>query len=213
MPRENAPMQPTHGPDRDFWQQRFAQRQTPWDRGTPGPQLARWLADGTLSAGLRVAVPGCGSGHDVLALARAGCDVVAIDYAEAAVALTRERLAAAGTRAAVVQADVLTWQPATPLEAVYEQTCWCALHPDHWLPYAHQLQRWLQPGGRLLLLAMQCLRAGAAAGRIEGPPYHMDIQMVRALLPATHWLWPAPPYSTVPHPAGWTELAIVLTRR
>jgi methyl halide transferase len=211
-------MKLAHGPDRDFWQQRFAQRQTPWDRGAPGPQLARWLADGSLVPGQRVAVPGCGSGHDVLALARAGCDVVAIDYAEAALALTRERLAASGegldsVRAELVQADVLAWQPAAPLDAVYEQTCWCALHPDHWLVYAQQLQRWLRPGGRLLMLAMQCQRAGAATGRIEGPPYHMDIQMLRALLPATRWLWPAPPYLAVPHPAGWTELPIVLTRR
>ena len=200
------------GPNRDFWQQRFAKAQTPWDRGAPGPQLERWIADGTLAPGLRIAVPGCGSGHDVLALA-AACAVTAIDYAEAAVALTRERLAAAGLRANVVQADVLAWQPAATLDAVYEQTCWCALHPDHWQAYAQQLQRWLRPGGRLLLMAMQCRRDGAEEGRIEGPPYHMDINAVRALLPASHWDWPAPPYARVPHPVGWTELAMVLTRR
>ena len=201
------------GPDRNFWQQRFAQQQTPWDRAAPGPQIERWLADGTLASGQRIAVPGCGSGHDALALAAAACVVTAIDYAEAAVALTRERLAAAHAGADVVQADVLAWLPAAPLDAVYEQTCWCALHPDHWPAYAQQLQRWLRPGGRLLLLAMQCLRAGAAEGRIEGPPYHMDIHMLRALLPPMQWDWPAPPYERVPHPVGWTELAIVLTRR
>ena len=201
------------GPDRDFWQERFAKAQTPWDRGAPGPQIKRWIADGTLPPGLRIAVPGCGSGHDALAMAAAGCVVTAIDYAEAAVTLTRERLAAAGANADVVQADVLAWRPAAPLDAVYEQTCWCALYPDHWSAYAQQLQRWLRPGGRLLLLAMQCQRAGAAEGRIEGPPYHMDIHMLRALLPSTQWDWPAPPYERVPHPIGWTELAIVLTRR
>ena len=201
------------GPDRDFWQQRFERQQTPWDRGGASPQLARWWADGTLAAGQRVAVPGCGSGHDVLALARGGCAITAIDYADAAVTLTRERLAAAGAAAAVEQADVLAWQPAAPLDAVFEQTCWCALHPDQWAAYAQQLQGWLRPGGRLLLLAMQCLRPGAAEGRIEGPPYHMDINLLRALLPAAQWAWPAPPYERVPHPAGWTELAIVLTRR
>lgn len=201
------------GPDRDFWQQRFAQRQTPWDRGAPGPQLRRWIDEGVIAPGQRVAVPGCGSGHDVLALARAGCGVTAIDYAEAAVALTRERLAGASAAAEVVQADVLQWRPAAPLDAVYEQTCWCALHPDHWAAYAAQLHAWLAPGGALLLLAMQCRRDGAAEGRIEGPPYHMDIHAVRALLPSERWAWPAPPYTPVPHPAGWTELALVLRRR
>jgi methyl halide transferase len=200
------------GPDRDFWQQRFAQKQTPWDRGAPGPQLTRWIDQGVIARGQRIAVPGCGSGHDALALARAGCEVSAIDYADAAVALTQQRLRAQSLHADVVQADVLGWQPAAPLDAVYEQTCWCALHPDHWAAYAARLQRWLRPGGTLLLLAMQCRRDGAAQGRIEGPPYHMDINAVRALLPSDLWQWPAPPYPAVPHPAGWNELAIVLQR-
>ncbi len=200
------------GPDRDFWQRRFVQQQTPWDRAAPGPQIAAWMADGTLRAGLRIAVPGCGSGHDVLALAQAGCEVSAIDYASAAIELTRERLAAQGAQAQLTQADVLAWQPASPLDAVYEQTCWCALHPDHWVAYAAQLRSWLRPGGALLLMAMQCRRDSASVGRIDGPPYHMDINAVRALLPSLQWQWPAPPYAAVPHPAGWTELALVLTK-
>jgi methyl halide transferase len=201
------------GPDRDFWQRRFVQRQTPWDRAAPGPQIAVWFADGTIRAGLRIAVPGCGSGHDVLALAQAGCDVTAIDYASAAIALTQERLAAHAVQAQLEQADVLAWQPPSQLEAVYEQTCWCALHPDDWAAYAARLHVWLRPGGALLLMAMQCRRDSAGVGRIDGPPYHMDVNAVRALLPASLWQWPAPPYPAVPHPAGWTELAIVLTRR
>jgi SAM-dependent methyltransferase len=199
------------GPDRDFWQQRFAQRQTPWDRGMAGPQIERWIAEGMLAPGQRVAVPGCGSGHDVLALARAGCEVTGIDYADAAIALTRERLTHGAATATVVQADVLAWQPQAALDAVYEQTCWCALHPDHWAAYAARLAQWIRPGGVLLLMAMQCRRDGAAEGRIEGPPYHMDVNAVRALLPAPRWHWPAPPYAVVPHPAGWAELAIAIT--
>jgi methyl halide transferase len=65
----------------------------------------------------------------------------------------------------------------------------------------------------LLLMAMQCRRDSAGEGRIDGPPYHMDINAVRALLPASLWQWPAPPYALTPHPAaGWAELGLVLTR-
>lgn len=202
------------GPDPAFWQQRFDEGQLPWDRGRSSPQLLAWLADGTLSAPSRIAVPGCGSGHEVETLARAGFAVTALDYAPGAVALTRARLAAAAVQADVRQADVLDWQAPQPLDAVYEQTCLCALHPDHWTAYAANLHRWLRPGGRLALLAMQARREGAAEGRIEGPPYHVDINALRALFTGSHWDWPKPPYAVVPHPShDWAELALVLTRR
>lgn len=201
------------GPDLQFWQQRFERGETPWDRGGAGPQIAAWLGSGMLGPGMRVLVPGCGSGHDVLALAQAGCEVTALDYAPAALALTARRLRETGATATLVQADALHWQAPQPFDVVYEQTCWCALHPDRWSAYARQLQDWVRSAGHLLLLAMQCRRDGAADGRVEGPPYHMDVHAVRALAPETAWHWPAPPYARVPHPRGWYELAIALQRR
>lgn len=205
------------GPTLDFWQQRFDAGDLPWDRGEVGPQLAAWVKAGVFQSGMRVAVPGCGSGHEVLALVQAGCEVTALDYAPGALALTQARLQQAGVspdRVRLVQADVLDWQPDRPLDAVYEQTCWCALYPDHWGAYAVQLRGWLRPGGTLALMAMQALRDSAREGRIEGPPYHLDVHLLRALLPESDWAWPAPPYAPVPHPNGrWFELAVSLTRR
>jgi len=204
------------GPTPEFWQSRFESRHTPWDRGEASPQLQQWLDSGELnpaSTGACVAVPGCGSGYEVESLARAGFSVTALDYAPAAVALTRERLRQSALTANVVQADVLQWQPAAPLDAVYEQTCLCALHPDHWVAYATQLQRWLRPGGFLFALFMQVQRDSAGTGFMEGPPYHCDIHAMRALFPAGHWEWPKPPYSRVPHPMKVVELAVVLARR
>jgi len=69
------------------------------------------------------------------------------------------------------------------------------------------------PGGRLYAVWMQVLRAGAPEGRVDGPPYHCDINAMRALFPAARWEWPSPPYPQVPHPRGWAELAVVLTHR
>lgn len=201
------------GPTPSFWQQRFEQRNVPWDRGQSSPQLAAWLAAGVLRPGDSVIVPGCGSGHEVADLAGAGCRVIALDYAPAAVELTRQRLAETARSAEVICADVLQWQPAAPCDAVYEQTCLCALHPEQWFAYARQLQRWLRPGGVLCALFMQVLRDSAGQGVIEGPPYHCDINAMRSLFPSSHWEWPKPPYTAVPHPRGWTELAVVLTRR
>ncbi|MEP6503604.1 MAG: methyltransferase domain-containing protein [Betaproteobacteria bacterium] len=204
------------GPDRQFWQDHFDRNELPWDRGAVGPHLQTWLADGTLAADAAtatIAVPGCGSGHEVLALAQRGFAVTAIDYAQGACDATRARLEAAGATADIVCADVLDWRPATPLSAVYEQTCLCALHPDHWARYAASLHAWLRPGGRLLVAAMQVDRPGAADGLIEGPPYDVPINALRSLLPEPAWAWPRPPYARQPHRVGAFELGLVLTRR
>ena len=200
------------GPDVDFWQTRFDAGRTPWDRGAASPQLARWLDSGEL-APCRIAVPGSGSGYEVVRLAQEGFDVTGLDYAPAAVARTCAALDAAGASARVIEADVLSWSPSTPFDAIYEQTCLCALHPDHWVAYARQLRAWVRPGGRVFALFMQAVRPGAASGLIEGPPYHCDVNAMRALFDQSRWTWPEPAYGRVPHPIGFAELAVVLTRR
>ena len=198
------------GPTLDFWQARFENGQTPWDRGSAHPQLLAWLGQGLIAAGQAIAVPGCGRGHELLALGQAGIAAIGLDYAPAAVAIARERLGSLPGR--VEQADVLTWQPTAPLDTVYEQTCLCALHPDQWRRYADQLHGWIKPGGLLLALFMQARRDNAAVGTVDGPPYHGDINAMRALFPSERWAWPTPPYAAVPHDQGWAELAVVLTR-
>jgi len=59
----------------------------------------------------------------------------------------------------------------------------------------------------------QFARPGAAEGKIEGPPYHCDINAMRALFPEPLWSWPKPPYPLTTHPRGLAELAVVLERR
>ena len=200
------------GPTREFWRERFAAGDTPWDRGASSPQLAAWIASGAL-APCRILVPGCGSGYEVADLALAGFEVTGLDYADEAIARAHDRLKLAEVDATLVQADALAWQPDRPFDAVYEQTCLCALYPDQWQAYAEQLHRWIVPGGKLFALFMQLLRPGAAEGMIQGPPYHCDINAMRALFPEPCWAWPKPPYPRTAHPKGLAELAVVLERR
>lgn len=201
------------GPTTEFWQARFENKETGWDRGSASPQLLVWLQSGALQP-CRIAVPGCGSGWEVAELARRGFDVIGIDYTPAAVEKTRSLLDASGLRAEVLQADVLSYQPEKPFDAIYEQTCLCALHPEHWFEYTRQLHQWLQPQGSLWVLFMQMVRPAATQeGLILGPPYHCDINAMRALFPQRDWVWPKPPYAKVPHPSLAHELALTLVRR
>ena len=201
------------GPTTKFWQERFEKKETRWDRGAPNPQLLAWLDSGALQP-CRIAVPGCGGGWEVAELARRGFEVTGLDYTPAAVAKTRTLLDAQSLKADVVQADVLSYQPGQAFDAVYEQTCLCAIHPDHWFQYSKQLQRWLKPEASLWALFMQAIRPAASEeGLIEGPPYHCDINAMRALFAQPDWAWPEPPYARVPHPVLVHELALRLIRR
>jgi len=199
------------GPTKEFWEKRFATGDTPWDRGAANPQLGIWLATGALKP-CRILVPGCGSGYEVAVLVQAGFEVTALDYSPEAIARTRKLLDAEGLKASMVEADALAWQPEKPFDAIYEQTCLCALYPDQWRDYADQLHRWLVPNGKLFALFVQMLRPGAAEGKIEGPPYHCGIHAMRALFPEPRWSWPKPPYPRTTHPQGLAELAVILGR-
>lgn len=202
------------GPTHDFWQARFVEGKLPWDRGAPNPQLSQWLADGTLTPGSRIIVPGCGQGWEVAALAAADLQVIGIDFAPGALTLCRQLLERGRMDAELLEANVLHWLPDTPVDAVFEQTCLCALYPDYWTRYAAQLHAWLKPAGKLLALFMQAPRPESAQGVIEGPPYHCDINAMRAIFPATLWDWPKPPYPEVAHGGlDRMELAVVLARK
>lgn len=187
------------------WESRYHSGVTGWDRGGISPALTGWLEREEMPQG-RVLVPGCGHGHEALALAAAGRHVTAVDIAAPAVMSLMGELASAGLHARVVQADLLDWTPAEPFDAIYEQTCLCALHPEQWPEYAERLAGWLVPGGRLFALFMQ-------TGREGGPPYHCELADMRALFPDRLWHWPARAGTEVTHPNGLHELAHVLIRR
>lgn len=186
------------------WEQRYREGKTHWDRGRASPALRHWLDSGALPAG-RVLVPGCGQGHEVADLLRHGCEVTAVDIAESPVRRLRELLAESGLHAQVVQADLLHWQPDAPFDAIYEQTCICALEPRDWAAYVQRLGDWLVPGGRLLALFMQTGSGG-------GPPYDCPVADMRALFDSARWHWPDAAPLKVPHPTGLVEMGYLLTR-
>lgn len=189
---------------RCFWQGLYDEGRTGWDRGAPSPALDRWLGEGML-APCRILVPGCGRGHEVVALARSGFDVTAIDYAPAAVAALEAALATSVVGATVVAADLFSFEPPEPFGAIYEQTCLCALEPVRRADYERRLWSWLMPGGTLAAAFMQTDAPG-------GPPFACPPEAMRTLFPAARWVWPDD-LVPEPHPMGLVELTGILRKR
>ncbi len=189
---------------REAWEARYRRGETGWDRGAPSPALQAWLGAGEL-APCRVLVPGCGRGHEVVALARLGFEVTAIDIAPSAVHALKRALEDEGLAARVILGDLFAFEEAAAFDAVYEQTCLCAIEPARRAAYAQRLHAWLKPEGRLLALFMQ-------TGREGGPPFHCDLLAMRRLFAESHWEWPEATPLFVPQRSGRFELGYVLRR-
>ena len=130
------------------WEQRYQTSDTPWEKGAPHPALRGWMQTNPLEG--RILVPGCGSGHDVRALADAGAEVVGLDLAPSAIAAA-DRFPKVG-KESYVQGDLFALPPswAAGFDGVFEHTCFCAIPPEKRPDYLAAVTRILKPGGRFL---------------------------------------------------------------
>jgi SAM-dependent methyltransferase len=126
-----------------FWDQRYRGGVTPWDaRGVP-PRLRDWIRG---KPPARILIPGCGTGYEVRLLTQLGHDVLAIDFADAA--LDAARLELGPLAHLVAKADFFVYE-AAPFDVVYERALLCALPRRMGPQWAASVARLLRPGGEL----------------------------------------------------------------
>jgi SAM-dependent methyltransferase len=159
MPDMSHPSQP------QFWNERYKSGTMPWDFGGVPRRLKDYLA--AHRDGGRALIPGCGSGHEITAFARAGYRVTAVDFAVHAVELARTNV---GPELAdrVILGDFFTHDFAdAPFDVIYERTFLCALTPDLRAAYVRRMAQLLPPGGVLVGL----FYLGDERG---GPPFALN---------------------------------------
>ena len=156
------------------WEGRWRAGNTPWDLGGPAPILAEVLQR-LGDRALRVVVPGAGRAHDAVAFAAAGHAVTAVDISPTALAEAGRQAQALGQALELRQADWLEPKnfAAGAFDAVWEQTCYCAIPPARRGDYARTVAHVLPAGGRYIGLFWQ-------HGREGGPPFHVAPDEVQA---------------------------------
>jgi SAM-dependent methyltransferase len=132
------------------WETRYQTGDMPWEKGEASPGLVDFLASHPELARGTVCVPGCGTGHDARAWARAGFQVTGYDLAPSAIRLSRERTAAAGLQAEFILGDFLTDEPPRKFDWLFEHTLFCAIDPADRDRYVQAVLSWLKPGGGYL---------------------------------------------------------------
>jgi SAM-dependent methyltransferase len=161
----------------EFWEDVYARGGDGWELGAPAPPLVDFFATARLD-GARVAVPGCGRGHDARFLASLGYDTVGFDFSPAALAAARALAARDGSGARFEQRDVFALGRELPnaFDGVWEYTSLCAIDPARRGEYVHVLRALVRPGGWLLACIFP-LRA-----QTPGPPFKISRAEVRRLL-------------------------------
>jgi SAM-dependent methyltransferase len=143
------------------WEGRYQAGDTPWEKGEASPGLVDFLSKSGALARIQgknkketglitVAVPGCGTGHDVRVWAKAGFQVMGFDLAPSAIKLARAKTAEGGLKAEFRQRDFLRDEPPWRFDWIFEHTLFCAIDPDDRDKYVRAVLRWLKPEGTYL---------------------------------------------------------------
>jgi len=146
------------------WEARYLTNDMPWEKGEASPGLVDFLKGHPELARASVAVPGCGTGHDVRAWAAAGFTASGFDIAPTAIRVAREKTDAAGLKAVFEQRDFLTQDPPAPFDWLFEHTLFCAIDPKCREDYVRAVIGWLQPAGQFLAVFYMIADT-------QGPPF------------------------------------------
>jgi SAM-dependent methyltransferase len=173
----------------DFWDTRFRDGVTPWDAGDAPPRLAVWLQK--KKPGLKVLIPGCGTGYEVRLFAEHGHDVLAIDFSDAAIEAARREL---GPLSSLVKKADFFGLPEGPFDLVYERAFLCALPRALWTEWGTRVAELVRPGGEL---------AGFfyLDDNPRGPPFGVSRHRLSELLSPGFELTddrPVPPVESIP---------------
>jgi SAM-dependent methyltransferase len=124
-------------------------RQPPWDTGISPPELREFID--THPPGRAIDI-GCGTGTNLVTLARAGWQVTGVDFAPRAISLARQKLKHAGIQANVRVADATRLQGiAGPFDLAFDLGCFHGIDPSGQILYLEELDRILAPNGYWLM--------------------------------------------------------------
>ncbi|NEO82869.1 MAG: methyltransferase domain-containing protein [Spirulina sp. SIO3F2] len=158
------------------WNARYGEANTPWDLGQPAPGLVATLQGRSKPLLDRIAVLGCGRGHDAVFLAQQGFEVVGIDFSPLAIAAAQELAQLNDVTIDWQQQDIFNLASALhgTFDIVFEHTCFCAIAIEQRAAYCDVVHQLLKPQGQLWAVFFTHNRPG-------GPPFGSSTEELRSL--------------------------------
>ncbi len=130
--------------------------QPPWDTGVSPPELFEFIQEHKRSSPVdkpgRAIDIGCGTGTNVVTLARAGWRVTGVDFAPRAIRLARRKVDQAGVQAELSVANVTKLEGIHgPFDLAFDLGCFHTIPQEDRNKYLDQLDRVLAPNGFWLM--------------------------------------------------------------
>ncbi|CAH8347141.1 unnamed protein product [Eruca vesicaria subsp. sativa] len=159
------------------WEKCWEDGVTPWDQGRATPLILHLLDSSSLPLG-RTLVPGCGGGHDVVAMANPERFVVGLDISEKALKKANETYGSAPNAKyfAFVKEDVFTWRPDELFDLIFDYVFFCAIEPELRSAWAKSMYELLKPDGELITLMYPI------TDHVGGAPYKVSVSAYEDVL-------------------------------
>lgn len=182
----------------EFWNERYAQGNIPWDTGITPPELLELVESGQLRPPGVALDLGCGAGTNVNFLTRLGFTAIGVDLAWLAVASARRKALAAGLPALFLAGD-LADLPLDGIQAsfVLDMGCLHSLSEEKRQRYAHWLSSLTGPGALYLLYGFDQDPGGGLYGRGFAPG-----EIAARFAPQFDLLWQRPSWQG-DDPVAW----------
>lgn len=162
------------------WNQRYADKNTPWDSGVPSKELQRVFSEGWFKPCPMLEI-GCGTGTNAIWLAQQGFKVTACDLAPLAIEQARRKGEQAGVCVRFVVADVLQLpELGGPFQFVFDRGVYHHLRTVDLARFQQALAKYTQPGSYYLTLAGN---ANDPQPPENGPPRVSAQEIVSELCP------------------------------
>ncbi|XP_056844316.1 probable thiol methyltransferase 1 isoform X1 [Raphanus sativus] len=159
------------------WEKCWEDGVTPWDQGRATPLILHLLDSSSLPLG-RTLVPGCGGGHDVVAMANPERFVVGLDISEKALKKANETYGSAPNSMyfAFVKEDVFTWRPDELFDLIFDYVFFCAIELELRPAWAKSMYELLKPDGELITLMYPI------TDHVGGAPYKVSVSAYEDVL-------------------------------
>lgn len=165
--------------DKEYWEARYLENDTPWDTGSHHNELPNIIQSFNLS-GKKIFVPGCGSGYDSAFLAKNGANVWACDISFTALEKARAIAERYAGIVNFINADMMN--PGENFrgyfDAVFEYTTLCSIKPEQRDRFLSGMFSLLKEDGLLISILFPL------SGVTNHPPFNIsNIELYEAASP------------------------------